>query len=150
MSIFVDTGVLYAAFDSAATRHGSGRTALETVLGRPEYGLVMTSEYVYDETVTLTYQRTGDMSLAIAVGQHIRGLDEEGSHVGPTLLYSSQKLFDATVETFERYSDHSLSFTDAMTLTMVDYHSVDGLLSFDDDFDGLTERLDPADISDET
>jgi predicted nucleic acid-binding protein len=59
MSVFVDTGVFYAAFDSAAPRHQEARSALTTVLTDAEYGRTTTSDYVYDETVTLTLKRTG-------------------------------------------------------------------------------------------
>lgn len=147
MSVFVDTGVFYAAFDAAASRHESARAALSTVLRDPQYGLAMTSEYVYGETVTLTYQRTGSTTRAIDVGRRLRSTGDEGEPAGVTMLYSSEPLFDAAVDAFERFSDHSLSFADAMTVAMVDHHDVDAVLSFDDDFDGLVERLDPERVA---
>lgn len=144
MSVFVDTGVFYAAFDRSARRHETARDTLEAVLTDPEYGKTVTSEYVYDETVTLTRQRTGDTDLALAVGNRIRSLEDGETPTGPTILFSTRPLFDTAVDTFDRFSDRSLSFTDAMTIAMVDYHDIDAVLSFDDDFDGIVDRLEPG------
>jgi hypothetical protein len=43
--------------------------------------------------------------------------------------------------------DQELSFTDAMTVTMVEHHDIDVTLSFDDDFDGVIDRLVPEHIT---
>lgn len=55
-------------------------------------------------------------------------------------------MLDETLETFERYDDQSLSFTDASTVALVETRDIDAVLSFDDDFDGLVERVDPASL----
>jgi predicted nucleic acid-binding protein len=47
---------------------------------------------------------------------------------------------------FERYDDQALSFTDATTAALLERHAVDGVLSFDDDFDGVVQRFDPGDV----
>ena len=73
MTIFVDTGVFYAHHDADAARHEIATTALNTLLSSPEYGRILTSDYVYDETVTLTQHRTGSTTVARTVGQRIRG-----------------------------------------------------------------------------
>ena len=146
MSVFVDTGVFYAHHDTDASRHETGATALNRVVGSAEYGHVMTSEYVYDEVVTLTHRRTGDITAGAEVGRRIRG---EGYPAVIELLYSSARLFHDAVVTHERYSDHDLSFTDAMTVAMIEHHGIDAVLSFDDDFDGLVDRLAPASIAGE-
>ncbi len=53
---------------------------------------------------------------------------------------------EINLETFERYDDRSLSFTDANTIALVDAYDIDAVLGFDDDFDGLVERVDPASL----
>lgn len=140
MSVFVDTGVFYAHHDVDASRHETGVEALNRVLRSANYGRAITSEYVYDEVVTLTYRRTGDVADALEVGRRLRG---DGYPDAIELLYSSPTLFDDAVQMYEQYTDHELSFTDAMTVAMVEYHEVDSVLSFDDDFDGVVDRLDP-------
>jgi predicted nucleic acid-binding protein len=143
MSVFVDTGVFYAHHDVDASRHDVGADALTTVLQSPSYGHVMTSDYVYDEVVTLTHQRTSNVSDGIAVGRRIRG---DGYPDAIELLHASPRLFDRAVDVFEAYRDHELSFTDAMTVGLVREHDVDAVLSFDDDFDGVVDRLAPETI----
>jgi predicted nucleic acid-binding protein len=43
-----------------------------------------------------------------------------------------------------------LSFTDATTVALVERHGIDAVLSFDDDFDGIVERVDPADLPEDS
>ncbi|MFC6974298.1 type II toxin-antitoxin system VapC family toxin [Halomicroarcula sp. GCM10025709] len=145
MSVFVDTGVFYAHHDTDASRHAVGVAALNEVLRQASYGQVLTSEYVYDEVVTLTHRRTGNTAAGQAVGRRLRG---DGYPSAIDLLYSSPSLFDDAVATHETYADHELSFTDAMTVAMIDHHDIDAVLSFDDDFDGIVDRLDPSSVAD--
>lgn len=142
MSVFVDTGLFYAAHDERSGRHGTAREALATVLAG-ELGRPSTSDYVYDETITLTRSRTGSCDAARAVGKRILGRGSYGDVYD--LLCVDQHVFETAIETFERYDDQSLSFTDATTVALVDRYDVDRVLSFDDDFDGVVDRLDPAD-----
>ncbi len=143
MSVFIDTGVFYAHHDRDASRHETATTAMQTLVSG-QYGELYTSEYVYDETVTLIRTRTGRFDDAKVVGDRIRGTDPYPGAI--TVLHVSKALFERTIETFERYSDHSLSFTDASTIALVDYNDIDHMLSFDDDFDGIVDRLDPTEL----
>lgn len=143
MSVFIDTGVFYAHHDRDASRHETATTAMQTLVSG-QYGELYTSEYVYDETVTLIRTRTGRFDDAKVVGDRIRGTDPYPGAI--TVLHVSEALFERTIETFERYSDHSLSFTDASTIALVDYNDIDHMLSFDDDFDGIVDRLDPTEL----
>ena len=106
-------------------------------------GKLYTSEYVYDEAVTLTRSRTGHFEDAKQIGDRILGRGEHPETA--TLLAVSSSHFERSIETFERYSDHSLSFTNATTIALIDHHDIDAVLSFDD-FDGIVDRLDPADV----
>ena len=61
MSLFVDTGVFCAHHDTDASRHETGTAALNAVLRSPEYGHVMTSDYIYNaaKNVAELYLRRG-------------------------------------------------------------------------------------------
>ncbi len=144
MSLFIDTGVFYAVHDRDVSRHSVARDAIEAA-SSGEYGRLFTSEYVYDETVTLVRQRTDRFDAAKRAGDRIRGHNSFPNAF--ELLHVTEPLFDRTLETFERYDDHALSFTDANTIALVDAYDIDAVLSFDDDFDGLVERFDPATVS---
>lgn len=144
MTVFIDTGVFYAQADRAASRHEVAQEALNTVL-QGGYGQPCTSDYVFDETITLTLTRTDDHEKAVTVGRRIRGDGEFPSLVH--LQHVTPPIFDDAVEIFERYDDQRLSFTDAATVALVRYHDIDGVLAFDDDFDGIVDRLEPPAVA---
>ncbi|USZ66820.1 PIN domain-containing protein [Halorussus salilacus] len=144
MSLFIDTGVFYAQSDRDAHRHPTANEALESVLSS-EYGRLYTSDYVFAETVTLTRKRTGRFEYANRIGDRILGKGDF-PHVIETIT-TSEELFQRSIETFERYDDHDLSFTDASTVALVRSLDIDAVLAFDDDFDGLVSRLDPREVA---
>jgi hypothetical protein len=141
MTVIVDTGVLYADHDRDASRHDVASDALETVYDG-ELGLPFVSDYVYDEAVTLTLRRAGSFSAAKRLGDRLRGVDPYPAAY--ELLHVSAAVFADAVDVFERDDDQRLSFTDATTVALCRRHDVDSVLSFDDDFDGFVERIDPA------
>lgn len=140
MSVFVDTGLFYALQNQRAQHHDRAKRALAAIhTGR--YGQPYTSEYVFDEAVTLVRTRRG-YAEAKLVGCRILGTGQfpaafEVLTVAPTD-------FEEAFDVFERYRDHPLSFTDATTAALMDEHGIDHLLSFDDDFDGIVDRLEPG------
>jgi predicted nucleic acid-binding protein len=143
MTVLVDTGVLYADHDTDATRHETASDALDAVydgsLGQP-----YVSDYIYDEAVTLTLTRAGSFPAAERLGRRLRGVDPYPRAY--ELLRVSAAVFDDAVAVFERYDDQDLSFTDATSVALCRRHDIDGILSFDDDFDGLVDRFEPADV----
>lgn len=141
MSVFVDTGVFFAHHDTDADRHDPAVSAFDELLDG-EYGQPYTNDYVFDETVTLTRARTGSFEAADTVAGRILGEEPfpqvfEMIHVEPDDIRTS-------LETFRRYDDHDLSFTDATIVTLCESRDIDAVLSFDTDFDGLVERIEPG------
>ena len=141
MSIFVDTGVFFAHHDTDADRHGQAVSAFDDLLDGA-YGQPYTNDYVFDETVTLTRSRTGSFEAADAVANRILG-EEPFPHVFE-MLHVEPDDVRASLETFRRYEDHDLSFTDATILSICESRGIDAVLSFDSDFDGLVDRVEPG------
>jgi len=143
MTVLVDTGVLYAEHDTDATRHEAAVEALEAVydgdLGQPYI-----SDYVFDEAVTLVRRRTGSFDAAKDLSDRLLG--REAYPRVFEMLHVSAGSFSDTVAAFERYDDQELSFTDASIVALAERHGIDSVLSFDDDFDGVVPRTDPAEI----
>jgi len=144
MSVFVDTGVFYAHHDRDATRHEAATEAMDRSLSG-EFGRIFTSDYVFDETVTLTRSHTGRFADAKSVGDRIRGVGDYPEAV--EMLYVDEEVFEAAVAAFERYDDRPISFTDATTVALVEEHDLDAVMTFDEDFDGVVDRLDPTDVA---
>lgn len=141
MSVFLDTGIYYALQNEGANRHVAARSAFSSALpGR--FGAVFTSDYVFDELVTLVYARTGNFDEAWTAARRVLGRDNFPDAVD--MLFIDRESFDAAVDAFERYDDQGLSFTDATTVSLVEQHDIDRVLAFDDDFDGVVDRVDPV------
>ena len=144
MTVLVDTGVLYAEHDTDASRHEVANNALDAVydgsLGQPYI-----SEYVYDEVVTLTLKRGESFVAAKQLGEKIRGVDPYPEAY--ELVHVTQSLFTEAIEIFELYDDQGLSFTDATLVAQARARNIDTVLSFDDDFDGIIDRTDPAAVA---
>jgi predicted nucleic acid-binding protein len=143
MTVLVDTGVLYADHDITSSRHEVASDALQ-MLYDGEFGQPYVSEYVYDEAVTLTLKRSNSIDAATRIGHRLRGVEQFPEVY--ELLYVSPTLFSEAIEIFERYDDQQLSFTDAALIAQYRDRNLDTVLSFDDDFDGLVDRLDPRDL----
>ena len=143
MSVVIDSGVFYAHADTDATRHNDAVRVFDAIIDGEE-GQPYTSDYLYDETVTLTLSRTGSFERAKQVGRRIRGVASYPDLV--ILEHVDQPVFRDAVETFERFDDQGLSFTDATTIALLEKRDIDAVLSFDDDFDGIVDRIDPADL----
>jgi predicted nucleic acid-binding protein len=139
MSLLVDTGVFYAHHDEDSGRHDDARAALTKVLeGR--FGQPYVTDYIYDETVTLTRYRMDSVEEAKTVSDRIL---ETGLF---SMAWVREDVFKDAVVVFEEYSDQSLSFTDATTVAVAESRGIDYVLSFDNDFDGVVERLEPASV----
>jgi predicted nucleic acid-binding protein len=109
-----------------------------------ELGQPNVTDYVYDEAVTLALQQSGSFEIAKTLGERIRGGGDFPS------AYEMRRVatpaFETAVEIFEQYNDQDLSFTDATTIALARRHDIDTVLSFNDDFDGLVDRTDPATV----
>jgi len=141
MSIVVDTGVFYAHHDTDAERHEAAVDAFDRLL-EGTYGQPYTNDYVLDETVTLTRTRTGSFEAADTVARRMLG-EEPFPHV-IEMLHVEPDDVRASLETLRRYDDHDLSFTDATIITLCESRGIDAVLSFDADFDGIVDRIEPG------
>jgi len=90
--------------------------------------------------VALTRTRTGSFRISKAIVDRILGRGDISAAV--VLTHVDPERFYHSIELFETYRDHPLSFTDSTTISIMNAR----LLSFDTDFDGLVDRLDPGDV----
>ena len=141
MSVLIDTGVFVAAQNERDGHHDEAVQSLRAGFNG-EFGALYTTDYVYDEAVTLARTRTGSHREARRIGDRITG---RGSFPdGIELLFVNSDRFERAVRVFERYDDQELSFTDASLIAVAEGDDIDAILSFDDDFDGLVDRIDPT------
>ena len=145
MSLFLDTGVIVAAVNLRDANHRPASMLLRgAASGR--FGEVITSDYVFDEAVTLAFVRTRRADLAIRVGELILGTGAPGRLMG--MAYVSPRMFLRAWARFQRLASRGLSFTDCTSLEIIESMAIDEIASFDRDFDGLIARRPGVEDSD--
>jgi uncharacterized protein len=124
--IFVDTTVWVSGIDSSDALHEDGSAVLEA-LAEGRLASAVTTDFVLDETLTLLKRRGGKLE-AIA-----RAVDSILSSAGVDLIYVDEALFGQALYTYKKYE--KLSFTDAVTLTVMQRRKIREIFSHDTDFD---------------
>jgi hypothetical protein len=110
---------------------------MESLLGG-EIGSSFTSDYVFDEAVTVALMRTGRHDVAVDLGNLILGVDRPRF---VTVLPVGEGIFDDSWSIFMRYSERGLSFTDCSSIALVRKLDIESIISFDKGFDGILSRL---------
>lgn len=137
MSLFLDTSVFFGAFSQNDAQHADAVCLLEWAL-KGEGGTLYTSDYVFDETVTLARVRTHNSETALKIGQMIK----DSSRV--IMLRVDEGIFEKAWGIFREYCSSGLSFTDCTTVALVREHGIDRVLGFDAHFEGISGRTEIA------
>jgi predicted nucleic acid-binding protein len=120
--VFVDTGAWYALIDAADPDHD----AVTAVFRHYRHRLV-TSNYVFDETLTLARYRLG-WQVAHRIGEQL--WDSRLARIERV----SPKDEQAAWSIFSGYSDKSFSFTDCTSFALVQRLNLPLCLAIDSDF----------------
>lgn len=140
VSAFVDTNIFVAFANKRDRDHGRAVGLLDRVR-RGEFGLVYTSDYVFDETITTAFVRTGRSAVAVKVGKIILGSKEESIPPLVALIKVDERIFVEAWRAFKTERFEGLSFTDHTILAQLKEFKIDALISFDTGFDGLAQRI---------
>ena len=119
---FVDTGAWFAYVNGADPDHRRVRLILDQPPGR-----LVTSSYVFDETVTLTQARLGNRR-AVAVGRTLLDL------AVVELLSVTPADERAAWSLFEKRGDKSYSFTDCTSFVLMRREKIATAVALDDHF----------------
>ena len=120
--IFTDTSAWYAHIDKADADHAA---AVELVknLKRP----LITSNYVFDETLTLIKSRMG-YQVAVNLGQKLWSQEVAG------LARVTEEDESRAWELFVQYEDKGFSFTDCTSFAIMERLKINTAFVFDDHF----------------
>jgi predicted nucleic acid-binding protein len=119
--VFVDTGAWYALQDADDRCHTA---ALRFFENRPH---MVTSNYVIDETITLTLSRLGHRS-ASNIGEKL------WSGELARIVRVSEEDERAAWELFKRFTDKTFSFTDCTSFIVMERLGLQQAFTFDDHF----------------
>ena len=121
-SVFVDTGAWFAYINASDPDHERIRDFLDNYPGR-----LVTSTYIFDETVTLTQARLGHRR-AVTVGRTLLDIRiVEMVHVTPPDEKAAWILF-------EKRPDKLYSYTDCTSFVLMRRLKIEKSLSLDDHF----------------
>lgn len=137
MSVFLDTGFFVAFHNSRDVNHKRAVELMEKLL-EGEYGPIYTSDYIFNEAVTVAYVRTGRHDLAVDMGNLILGIDHPKF---VTILPIEEEVFKNTWSIFMSYPRRGLSFTDCSSIALIRRLGIKGIVSFDRGFDGTLNRI---------
>jgi predicted nucleic acid-binding protein len=134
MAVFVDTGVFVALRNADDELHTRSVELMKRAL-KGEYGRTYTSDYVVDEAITTALVRTRRHDLAVDIGKYII----ESPRI--TKLWTTKEAFYLAWEKFKAFADKPLSFSDCVSLALMEKNRVNQMVSFDSGFDGLIQRI---------
>ncbi len=125
---FIDTTFLVARFNRRDARHKQANEFMIKVTGREVRYQYLTSDYVFDETVTTILYQTGRHKVAQLCGDTVL------RSPGINMVQVDKNVFDEAWQLFKRRSDKLWSFTDCTSFTLMSQMNVRYTLSFDSNF----------------
>lgn len=135
MNYFVDTSAWVALFDSSDKYHPLALSGLDLLLGTPV--IFFTSDYVFDETVTLLMKRQGKAQ-AIRYGNWVL------SAKNITLIHVEEAAWQGAWEMWQHYSDKQWAFTDCTSFVLMRQHHLHRAFAFDHHFEQAGFQLWPG------
>jgi predicted nucleic acid-binding protein len=133
MSIFADTGAFLAYRNKKDKYHETAFKLFKEAL-KGKYGQIYTSDYIYDEALTLALIRTNNLAVAMDIAEVIRSPRIK-------MVFIDTELLEKSTKTFKQYSDRNLSFTDAVTIEIMKELNIEKYFGFDSHFDGIVQQV---------
>src|SRR3989304_9096835 len=133
MSVFMDTGAFLAYRNQKDRYHEIALKLFREAL-KGKYGQIYTSDYVYDEAITLALTRTNNIAVAMDMAEVI---------LSPRIkmIFIDAQLLERSTKTFKQYSGKNLSFTDAVSIEIMNELDIEKYLGFDSHFNGIVEQV---------
>ena len=132
--MFIDTNIFVAARNKRDVNHRRAVLLLRKAL-RGGYGILYTSDYVFDEAVTVALIRTRRLEVAVDIGEFIL------SSKKLKILYVDEEVFRRAWNIFQAFPEKTLSFTDATSIALIEKYGIKYIMSFDKHFDGIVPRI---------
>lgn len=133
MSVFVDTGAFLAYRNKKDKYHEIALKLFRDVL-KGKYGQIYTSDYIYDEALTLALVRTNNVDVAMDIAEVILSPRVK-------MVFVNAELLERSTKTFKQYSGRNLSFTDAVSIEIMNEFDIEKYLGFDAHFNGIVEQV---------
>ena len=128
MVVFIDTNVFIAYANVRDGQHKKAVNLMERIMSL-EYGAPVTSDYVFDEAVTVALARSNDKDMAITLGNHILA--------SMRMLKMNAVVFVRAWRRFKT-AHEKMSFTDCTNLAFLEIIKDKRIATFDKEFDDVS------------
>lgn len=123
IAIFIDSNIFVSYFNKKDQNHEKAEKILKDIFEEKKYGEPITSDYVFDESVTVCLVRTKSMEAAIKLGDKILN--------SIFMLNVSIAVFKMAWELFKKIG---MSFTDCTNIISVLIYGINNIATFDKKF----------------
>ncbi len=123
MTVFIDTSVFVAYYNKRDVHHERAVSILKEI-DAGKHGKVFTSDYVFDEAVTVVLVRTKSVEKAIKLGEHLLKSDID-------LLKVNSYVFREAWDLFKKVK---MSFTDCTNIVFMKIFGIGKIATFDEGF----------------
>lgn len=124
MTVFIDTNIFVAYANTRDEKHKNAVEIMERIASL-EFGLPVTSDYVFDEAVTVALARTGNKTIATALGNQILS--------SMRILKMNAFVFGKAWRLFKTVKE-KMSFTDCTNIAFLDVVGDNKIATFDAEF----------------
>ena len=124
--IFLDTSFLISFEVEKDANHEKAVALMEKIVGE-EYGEPLISDYIFDETVTVSLVRSKSLRKAAFVADALVSSFQ--------ILRVDDSIFERARSLFKAQKRTRLSFTDCSTITLMHKAAIRNIATFDKDFD---------------
>jgi len=122
ITIFVDTNVFVSYYNSRDVNHEKARKIIADTISN-KYGKAFTSDYVFDEAVTVCLIRTKSLEKARELGDYLMKSEISLLKVTETVFRVAWQLFSSR-----------LSFTDCTNIAFLKTYGIDYIATLDKEF----------------
>lgn len=133
MAVFIDTGAFMAYRNTLDTHHEKADDLFREAL-KGEFGNVVTTDFIYDEALTLAMVRTGNKDIVSDISDVILSPRIE-------MIFIDKSILTVANELFFKYFQRGISFTDSTTMAVMKKLGIENIISFDEHFQGMFNVL---------
>lgn len=123
--IFLDSSFLVAVEVKTDQNHEKAVKIRDEII-KGKFGKTFISDYIFDETITVTFGRTKKLRKTILVGNQLKASSE--------MLKVDEKIFDQAWKIFKKQKETHFSFTDCTTIAIMSKNEIKNIATFDEDF----------------
>ena len=130
--ILLDTSLLVSFEVQKDINHRRALTLMDEIV-KGEHGPPLISDYIFDETVTVTLVRSGSLHKATMVGEALNSSFQ--------ILRVDESIFDSAWQRFKAQKQTKLSFTDCTNITLMQRNGIGEVATFDKEYRKVSEII---------